>query len=108
MGLKRRISDPCMYVNKKYIPKKIFSGHFLIKNSNGFAESEGGQEKLEINGTAILSLPPKRESRMALEKLDSCFRRNDGITSHRRFIGTSLAPDAKEKEPPSLRSICLL
>jgi hypothetical protein len=43
MGLKRRISDPCMYVNKKYIPKKIFSGHFLIKNSNGFAESEGGQ-----------------------------------------------------------------
>jgi hypothetical protein len=32
-----------MYVNIKYILEKIFSCYFLSKDSNGFAESEGGQ-----------------------------------------------------------------
>jgi hypothetical protein len=33
-----------MYVNIKYILEKIFSCYFLSKDSNGFAESEGGQD----------------------------------------------------------------
>ena len=42
-GFKSRISDCHMYVNIKYILEKIFSCYFLGKDSNGFAESEGGQ-----------------------------------------------------------------
>jgi len=32
-----------MYVNKKIHTSKDFFYYFLIKDSNGFAESEGGQ-----------------------------------------------------------------
>ena len=39
-----------MYVNKKIHTSKDFFYYFLIKDSNGFAESEGGQgEKSNLN-----------------------------------------------------------
>jgi hypothetical protein len=42
-GLKGGYQIAVCMSSKKYIPEKIFFCYFLIKDSNGLAESEGGQ-----------------------------------------------------------------